>query len=104
MAKTYQPKVITANDLIEGDSVYLGPIGWVRDVAEARVALNPEDSEMLEIAAARAVADNLVVGPYLVEVALETGHPVPVKRREQIRASRAPTIPVGPVTEPRVAA
>jgi hypothetical protein len=30
-----------------------------------------------------------------VEVALESGQPVPVLRREQIRADGIPTIPVG---------
>jgi len=99
MAKSFRPQVITANDLVEGDAVFLGAIGWVRDIAEARVAQTPEDAEMLEVAAAQGETDNLVVGPYLVEVRIDAGRPEPILRREQIRASRAPTIAVGPAAE-----
>jgi len=103
MAKQNHPKVITANDLIEGDAVFLGPIGWVRDIAEARIAETADDVEMLEIAAAQAEADNLVVGAYLVDVTQEAGTIRPVKRREQIRAEGVPTIPVGPAAAVRLA-
>ena len=95
MAKEFKPVVVTANDLIEGDSVFLGDCGWVRDVRMARIALTPEDATVLEADGAAGEAENLVVGPYLVEVALEAGKPWPVLRREQIRASGLPTIPFG---------
>lgn len=99
MAKAFKPQVITANDLVEGDSVFLGHIGWVRDIAEARVAFTQDDAEMLEVAGNLAEAENLVVGPYLIEVSRETGKTVPVLRREQIRATGLPTIAVGPDAE-----
>lgn len=95
MAKDFKPVVVTANDLIEGDSVFLGACGWVRDIRMARVALTAEDAAVLETAGGEGEAENLVVGPYLVEVALEAGKPWPVLRREQIRASGVPTVPFG---------
>jgi sulfite reductase (NADPH) hemoprotein beta-component len=95
MAKEFKPVVITANDLIEGDSVFLGLCGWVREARMATVAMTREEAQVLETAGAEGEEANLVVGPYLVEVSLETGQPVPVLRREQIRASGLPTIPFG---------
>ncbi|MFQ5566305.1 MAG: DUF2849 domain-containing protein [Paracoccaceae bacterium] len=95
MAKEFKPVVVTANDLIEGDSVFLGACGWVRDIAEARVAMSPDEAAALERAGLADEDGNVVVGPYLVEVSVATGKPVPLLRREQIRASRVPTIPVG---------
>ena len=32
MAKEFKPVIVTANDLIEGDSVFLGACGWMRDI------------------------------------------------------------------------
>jgi uncharacterized protein DUF2849 len=95
MAKEFKPVVITANDLIEGDSVFLGPLGWVRDIRMARVAMSADEASVLETAGAEGERGNLVVGPYLIEVSTGTGAPVPVLRREQIRASGFPTIPFG---------
>jgi len=95
MAKEFKPVVVTANDLVEGDSVFLGAGGWVRDVRMARIARTADEAAVLETAGAEGEAENLVVGPYLVEVSLDRGHPYPVLRREQIRAEVIPTIPVG---------
>ncbi len=91
MAKAFQPQVLTANDLVEGDSVFFGTAGWTRRIAEARVAATPEEAQTLEDAGRLAEADNEVVGPYLVAVSVEAGRPVPVSRRERIRADREPT-------------
>jgi hypothetical protein len=75
--------------------VFLGPLGWVRDVAQARVALSVDDASALEAAGIAGETNNVVVGPYLIEVSVAAGRPVPVLRREQIRASGLPTIPFG---------
>ena len=95
MAKKFTTAVLTANDLSEGCSVYLSPEGWSTDVAQAMTAVSPEQAEDLEALGARFEQDNQVVGPYLVDVSIERGIPVPIARREQIRAAGAPTIPVG---------
>ena len=63
------------------------------------IAVSPEQSEELEARGIRNADQDLVIGPYLVEVSLENGAPEPRSRREQIRASGAPTIPVGAGTE-----
>jgi sulfite reductase (NADPH) hemoprotein beta-component len=95
MAKEFKPVVVTANDLIEGDSVFLGALGWVRDVAMARVAMTPDEAGVLETGGIEGESGNVVIGPYLIEVSVASGKPVPVLRREQIRASGLPTIPFG---------
>ena len=95
MAKEFKPVVVTANDLIEGDSVFLGAFGWVRDIRLARVAMAQDEAQVLEQAGNEGEDGNIVVGPYLVEVSVAAGKPVPVLRREQIRASGIPTIPFG---------
>ena len=105
MAKAFRTSVVTANDLVEGTSVFLGAEGWHADIGRAMLAFTPEEAEGLEALAARFVHDNSVVEPYLVEVGLEDGRPVPQLRRERIRAAHAPTVPVGaavmPVSEVR---
>nr|NIR62182.1 DUF2849 domain-containing protein [Gammaproteobacteria bacterium] len=63
--------------------------------ARARVAHDPEAATALEANGLAGETANIVIGPYLVEVSLATGRPVPVLRREQIRADGVPTIPVG---------
>jgi len=104
MAKEFKPVVITANDLIEGDSVFLGPLGWVRDIRMARIAMSADEAKVLKTAGAEGEDGNAVVGPYLIEVSVATGTPVPVLRRERIRASGFPTIPFGVWTSRRSAA
>ena len=88
--------VLTANNLIEGHSVFLTAEGWHHDIAHSMVAVTPEQAEELEALGHRHVQSNEIVGPYLISVAVGDGAPVPMLRREQIRASGVPTIPVGP--------
>jgi sulfite reductase (NADPH) hemoprotein beta-component len=95
MAKEFKPVIVTANDLIEGDSVFLGACGWVRDIRMARVAMSVDEATALEADGIAGEDTNVVVGPYLIEISVATGAPVPVLRREQIRASGVPTIPFG---------
>ena len=95
MAKEFKPAVVTANDLIEGDSVFLGACGWVRDIASARVAMSGDEAGVLERDGIAGEDANIVIGPYLIEVSVATGTPVPLLRREQIRVSGMPTIPFG---------
>ena len=85
MARPFEPKIVSANDLIEGHVVYLTPDGtWSADHAEAAVAHTQDAAdEML----ARAAADGLrVVGPYLVTVRVGSdGTPEPTHFRERFR-------------------
>lgn len=95
MTKEFKPVVVTANDLVEGDSVFLAACGWVRDLRMARVARSADEAAAIEADGVAGETGNLVVGSYLIEVSLVSGVPVPVLRREQIRASGVPTIPFG---------
>ena len=96
MARIFEPCVFTANALKEGDAVYLGHVGWVRDVRDAAVATDEAQRAELAARAAEGERANLVVGVYDLAVSLESGRPWPVLRREQIKASRRTSIPVGP--------
>ncbi len=60
-----------------------------------QASMSGDEAKVLEAAGIEGEDGNLVVGPYLVEVSTATGAPVPVLRREQIRASGFPTIPFG---------
>ena len=95
MAKTFNPAVLTANNLVEGHSVFLAPEGWSRRIDAALVALTFEQAEELAALGNRFVDANEIVGPYLVDVALDGGAPVPLARRERIRADGRPTVAFG---------
>jgi len=90
MLKT--PVVFTANRLTDGAVVWLGFNGaWV-DTIEAAQAFRTEQSRQQAAAVAeQADADNHVVEPYEMDVAFEDGAIVPLRFREQIRAS-GPTV------------
>lgn len=88
MAKAFAPKIVSANDLMAGDVVYLTPAhGWTRRLAEAAVARDAQAAETLLAAANQPGA---VVDPYLADVSLETGAPVPTHFREVYR-TRGPS-------------
>lgn len=85
MAKIFQPKIVSANDLLDGDVVWLDAAGgWTRDLRNAAVAHDPEAAERL--LAAGAAQQGRVVGPALADVALEAGGPRPLHFREAFRA------------------
>jgi hypothetical protein len=78
--------VLTANRLADGLAVFLTADGtWVESVAGAALARTPEEAEALTAAGVRDSARNLVVEPYLAEVA-ETGTGLlPQRVRERVR-------------------
>lgn len=86
------PVVLVANDLLDGDVVFLGESGWTRDPAEARVAGDEASAASLEAEAAADFKANRIVDPYLVAVVVNA-HGLPVARhfREAIR-QRGPSI------------
>lgn len=91
-AKKGGPKVVTANALDTGWVVFLkADGGWTRDVAQAAVAADAEVATALEAQGQAAVAHNLVIDAYLVEVKDVDGRRVPVLLREAIRAAGGPT-------------
>jgi hypothetical protein len=87
------PNVVTANRLIDGIVVYLGPDGgWVEELARAKLADTDDETKALEAEAAKAVAERRVVAVYPMEVALNDGVPVATSVRERIRASHRTTL------------
>lgn len=92
MTNLKNPISLTANNLLDGEAVWLGKNGhWVKSVSAAKAFHTQEERQLAENAAARADEENLVVEPYEIEVRLEDGAPVPLKFRERIRA-QGPTI------------
>lgn len=84
------PAILLANDLLDGDVVFATPgdsagLAWTRDPALARVADDDAGASALEAFAAAELAANRVVDAYLVNVALETGRPVPRHFRERFK-------------------
>ena len=93
MAKPFLPQVVTANRLRVGDVVYLASYdAWVHDIGRAIVARDAQQLVALEARAERAVADQLVVGVYAIDVDENGGAAKPLSVKEHIRASGGPTI------------
>lgn len=80
-------QVLTANRLVDGDVVYFtAGGGWDTRLETARVAAGKEDAAALEAIGVQAAAEQIVVGPYLIDVGEEAGRLVPRRFRERIRA------------------
>ena len=76
------PAILFANDLLEGDVIFLGPSGWTRNPAEAAIARTQDEADALQATGAAAAARNEVVDVYLAEVSLDPAGrptlPVPI--------------------------
>ena len=87
MARAFRPCILTANDLLDGDVVYLARDGaWTRCPTEAHL-FDEEDEAKRSLAVAEA-QELAIVGPYLA--AAEPGGqlgPEPVHIREALRAT-----------------
>ena len=84
------PAILLANDLLDGDVVFAvadaaGPLAWTRDPALALVAADDAAADRLEAFAATELRGNKVVDAYLVDVAIESGSPVPRHFRERFK-------------------
>ena len=84
MPREFTPKVVTASALIEGDVVYMtSDDTWTRLLSEADV-LTEEDYANLRLLQAEGQPE-LVVGPYLADVAIGADGPEPTHFREDFR-------------------
>jgi len=87
-------QVVTANRLGDGRVVYLADgYLWVEEIGRARVAETEEAGKALVAIAEKAVADRIVVAPYLIDVKAEGDRVTPTRYREVLRA-------LGPSTHP----
>ncbi|MEM9279584.1 MAG: DUF2849 domain-containing protein [Pseudomonadota bacterium] len=90
MARAFVPKVVTANDLLEGDVIYLMSDGsWTRRHDEAELY---EDEALANEALAKAQKQaHRLVGAYLADAQVgENGKPEPTHFREAFR-TRGPS-------------
>ena len=86
------PAILMANNLLEGDVVFLTDRGWTLDPSKARVAHDEATSETMEAEGKASAAANLVVDPYLVPVDIEgDGFPVARHFRDAMR-QKGPSI------------
>ena len=87
MKKRFKPKIITSNDLIQGDAIYLAAGGgWSRRFEDARVFMEPGEADAALAQAAR--RQDLHVGAYLADAEEGSdGRPRPAHFRERFRAT-----------------
>lgn len=84
MSRPFTPKVVTANDLLEGDVVYLAADdAWVRDLAHAEVLTDEADADLRLLLAQSQPGQ--VVGAYLADVTMGRTGPEPAHFREDFR-------------------
>ncbi|PJI91507.1 uncharacterized protein DUF2849 [Yoonia maricola] len=89
MPRTFTPKVVTANALLEGDAVWLTENNaWTRDIREAEL-LTDEAHADLRLLEAQARVDE-IAGAYLADAKSGENGPEPTHFREEFR-TRGPS-------------
>lgn len=85
MARAFTPKVVTANELVSGDVVYLNAAGeWVQRHTDAELITDEVRAAVrLQLAEAQI---GQIVGAYLADAVESDAGPVPVHFREEFRA------------------
>lgn len=84
MPKPFTPKVVTANDLIEGDVIYLtADDRWSRHLSEAEL-LEDEAHAQIRLLSAEGQPGQ-IVGAYLADVKSGPNGPEPTHFREEFR-------------------
>ncbi len=89
------PKMITANELRDGYVVFLGPNGvWVRTVEGGQLFAEGPELDQAKVYAQAQHDARIVVEPYVIDIVVRDGAPVPEKLKERIRA-KGPTVDYG---------
>ncbi|SHH24595.1 DUF2849 domain-containing protein [Marivita hallyeonensis] len=84
MPAIFTPKVVTANDLLHGDVVYLtADDQWSRRLTDAEVLTDEADAQVRLIDASARTSE--VVGVYLADVAVSETGPKATHFREKFR-------------------
>ncbi|GGE30795.1 hypothetical protein GCM10011360_18510 [Primorskyibacter flagellatus] len=84
MPRTFTPKVVTANALLEGDVVYLTEDDrWTRNLSEAELITDEAIAEVRLLDASRRQSE--IVGAYLVDMVAGDNGPEPTHFREDFR-------------------
>lgn len=94
MPRSFSPKVITANALIEGDVVYLrADDAWTRTLHEAELLTDEAHAQLRFVEASARTAE--VVGVYLADMAEGPDGPEPLHFREDFRRTGPSNRPHG---------
>ena len=89
-------KVLTANRLTDGISVWLGANGqWTTSLKDAFLARHEDAAAAIEAAGQQALDDNRIVDVNVIEIEETASGPRPYRLRERIRAD-GPTIDYAP--------
>ncbi|MBC8048709.1 MAG: DUF2849 domain-containing protein [Chitinophagales bacterium] len=92
MSKKNAPKILTANQLLGGYSVFWAGSAWRADLEGASVASTPEAAAALMEKGQASEQANEVVGVYLVDVELDSNaNPYPTHYREKMRVRARPS-------------
>jgi hypothetical protein len=89
MPRSFTPKVITANALLEGDAVWLTEADtWTRDIREAELITDEAHAD-IRLLEAQARQDE-IAGAYLADAQAGQDGPAPTHFREDFR-TRGPS-------------
>ncbi len=89
MPRSFTPKVVTANALLEGDAVWLTEADtWTRDIHEAELMTSEAHADLRLLEAQARV--NEIAGAYLAEATAGAHGPEPTHFREAFR-TRGPS-------------
>ncbi|SFU13296.1 DUF2849 domain-containing protein [Sedimentitalea nanhaiensis] len=84
MPRKFDPKVVTASDLLIGDVIYLAANdSWTRNLAQAEVITDEAHGQLRLLEAEQQV--DRVVGAYLADVQPTRDGPQPTHFREEFR-------------------
>lgn len=85
------PAIVIANDLLDGDVIFLGADAWEQSHERAAIARTQDEADELLKRAQVDFKANRIVDPYLALVqVLENGVPEPTHYREKMR-TKGPT-------------
>ncbi|TNJ42787.1 DUF2849 domain-containing protein [Phaeobacter sp. B1627] len=84
MPRAFTPKVVTANDLLEGDVIYLTAAGgWTRELSEAELIVDEAEAQLRLLDAQS--QPKIAVGAYLADAKAGEQGPEPTHFREEFR-------------------
>jgi len=81
-------KILTANDLLSGGVVFATREGnWSPFITQAELSSDSQTEDRLVAVGNQSVDTQTIVGPFLIDINIENGIPVPKRYREQLRVS-----------------
>jgi hypothetical protein len=87
-------QMVTGQWLLGGESIYWTGTAWSENFAEGSIYADQSAADAaLEVVQAF-VKDRVVVGPYLIEVEVDSDGPKPTSARERIRAAHNATFTI----------